>query len=241
MSLPSSKRKLHRKLIFVNLFIFHRSSSSLPPLLLSIVKGKQEYIEIKIEINDNSRSSLSLVWLTKLSLWYGWVSAKKQVMKVLSHTFLERAFCPHSYRWKPHLLRETNFPVQRDFNSQSTTIPLNLHYMWPAGRGENNSKVRHKTIHNSLICNASKAYQWVFCVMDCGHSLTTSACQKHMQNLITFRESWTIHSAFLFCGGSAVPTHKLRRVFFPWDRRRDRGSWFQLLQGISKVCYIDCA
>lgn len=159
-------------------------------------------------------------------VWFGsqkWVYdtlesvQKKEVMKVLSHTFLERAFCPHSYRWKPHLLRETNFPVQRDFNSQITTIPLNLHYMWPDGRGENNSKVRHEAIYNSLISNASKAYQWNVLwdrLWSFSNYVWLTACQRHTQNPITSRESLTIHSAFLFWRGGAVLTHRLRRAFF---------------------------
>lgn len=141
---------------YINLcapFIFHHSSSSLLPLLLSVVNGKREYIEIKIEINGNSRNSLSLVWL-KSEFMIQLSQCKKRghesaVTHLSGESFLST--------YEPHLLRETNFTVQRDFNLQSTTIPLNLHYMWPAGRGENNSKVRHKAIHNSLISNASKA------------------------------------------------------------------------------------
>lgn len=190
------------------------------------MKGKQENIEIKIEINDNSRNSLSLVWLTKVSSWYGWVSAKKEVMKVLSHTFLERVFCPHSYRWKPYLLRETDFPVQRDFNSQTTTIPLNLHYIWPAGRGENNSKVRHKAIHNALTSHASNPYPGTFCAMDCGHSITTSDCLLARRTCKTPSHpgnhwQYTLHSS---SEGRVKPLHTNSGGLFS----SDRSSWPQI-------------
>lgn len=173
--------------------------------------------------------------MTTAWVWFGsqkWVYdtlesvQKKEVMKVLSHTFLERAFCPHSYRWKPHLLRETNFPVQRDFNSQITTIPLNSHYMWPDGRGENNSKVRHEAIHNSLISNASKAHQWMFCETDCGHSLTTSdwllargthKTPSHPGN----HWQYTVHSS---SAGGVQSLHTDSGGLFSWHR----GSWFQI-------------
>lgn len=60
------------------------------------------------------------------------------------------------------------------------------------------------------------------------------ACQKHMQNPTTSREPLTAQ-------GECSPYTPTQKGFFPGREEGTEAVDFKFFQGISKVCYIDCA